>query len=68
MQKHLEIIQKFVKEIARLGLEIDRDISLQIELGQWDSWKTKEIENLLFKMASFIKGAGNELVELGAEK
>lgn len=55
MQKKLENIQKMLRGIARLSLASERLIEVQVEAGQWDSWKTADVLRDLNDILTYAK-------------
>lgn len=55
MQKKLEKIQKMLRGIARLSLASERLIEVQVEAGQWDSWKTADVLRDLNDILTYAK-------------
>lgn len=55
MQKKLENIQKMLCAIARLSLASEREIEVQVGMGQWDSWKTADVLRDLNDILTYAK-------------
>lgn len=68
MQKKLENIQKMLRAIARLSLASEREIEVQVGMGQWDSWNTADVLRDLNDILTYAKESKQLVSSLHVEE